>query len=189
MRRRTAWPLALALWALPASALADDAVIDAGTDVTYLHVSTSPSGAKTMPVTGLTARWLFVDGGGEIAFGGKLTAFKPVWGGDTDNMGFDLSFTAQFSGRWKGEKAHVMPCGGFGLGLRQLFLDVRNRPAGAYAISGVGLDLYLGVHGYFGRRGGLYWRLAGVLESHLLFPAPGWTAGAGAELTIGIYLD
>jgi hypothetical protein len=187
MERRAILLAAMAWVMAPSAASADDALIDGGTSLTYLHISTSGTGGKTLSVMGATARFLYMDGRGEVGMGGKITAFAPAWGDDTDNLGFDLQFTAQFSGRWKGEKAHIMPCGGFSVGFRQLFLDTRV-PA-RYAVSGFGIDLHLGVHGYFGRSGGFYWRLSGLLNGHLLFPDPGWTGGAGVELTIGIYID
>lgn len=191
--RRLVLLAGFALVAMLASspARADDALLDVGTDLTYMHISTSPHGAKTLPMMGATARFLFVDGRGKVGFGGKFTAFKPAWGEDTDNLGFDLQLTAQFSGRWKDKKAKVLPCGGFGVGFRQLFLDTRDGAGGgkAYATSGLGIDLYVGVHGYIGDRGGFYWRFAGILEGHLMFPDPAWTGGVGTELTIGIYMD
>ncbi len=186
MRRLSLASVCLAMaWTSPA--LADDALIDVGAGISYLHVSTSALGARSFPVTGITARWLYLDGRGEVGFGGRITGFAPAWGKDTDNLGFDLAVTAQFSGAWKDRKVNILPCGGFSVGFRQLFLDTRSHSR--YAISGFGADLELGVHGVMGGRSGFYFRLVGTLEGHLLFPDPGWVGGAGAMLTIGIYMD
>jgi hypothetical protein len=184
MRRFAMLAAAAAVLASP-PARADDALIDVGATQAWLRVS--PLGKTTLPATGLTARWMFVDGHGEVALGGRITAWKPAWGDDQDNFGFDTEFTAMFGGRWKGRKAHIMPCGGFAVGLRNMFL--RPVESARLAVSGIGLTLLLGVHGYFGRDAGLYWRLAGFASGHLLFPEPGWTAGGGVELSIGIYID
>jgi len=186
MRRRAVGilaSLAAALLARPAAG--DDGLVDAGAVQSYLVIS--HLGKKGTPVTGLAARWMFVDGHGEVGLGGSITAWKPLWGPETDSFGFDLDFNAQFSGSFKEGKAHIMPCGGFAVGLRNMFLEPVE--SSRLAVSGVGVTLHLGVHGYFGRRSGLYWRLVGFGSAHLHFPEPGWSAGGGAELSLGIYID
>lgn len=185
--RRAALIAALAAALVPATGWADDALIDVGVTQSWLIVS--PMGKDSMPATGVTARWMFVDGHGEVALGGRITAWKPLWGqeDETDSFGLDAEFNAMFGGRFKGRKAHIMPCGGFGVGFRNMFL--RPVESARLAISGVGLTLHLGAHGYFGRRSGFYWRLAGFASGHLLFPDPGWTVGGGLELQLGIYID
>ncbi len=186
MARRVLPVLALVAAALmPAPARADDALIDVGAVQSWLRIS--PLGQTTVPTTGMAARWMWVDGRGEVSLGGRMAAWKPMWGKETDSFGFDLEFNAMFGGRFKGGKAHVMPCGGFGVGFRNMFLSPAE--VGRIAVSGLGLNLHLGVHGYFGRNAGFYWRLAGFGSAHLLFPDPGWTAGGGVELTVGIYVD
>jgi len=186
MARRVLPALALAAAVLlPAPARADDALIDVGAVQSWLRIS--PLGEHTVPATGIAARWMWVDGHGEVAMGGRVTAWKPMWGEQTGSYGLDLEFNAQFGGRFKGEKAHIMPCGGFSAGLRNMLLEPSE--AMRIATSGLGLALHLGMHGYFGRRSGLYWRLVGFASAHLLFPDPGWTAGGGVELTLGIYID
>jgi hypothetical protein len=175
--------LAASLAAAPASA--DDALIDVGAVQGWLRIS--PLGQTTVPTTGIAARWMWVDGHGEVALGGRITAWKPMWGKETDSLGFDLEFNAMFGGRFKGRKAHIMPCGGFAVGLRNMLLSPVD--ASRHAVSGIGLTLHLGAHGYFGRDSGFYWRLAGFGSAHLLFPDPGWSAGGGVELMLGIYID
>lgn len=186
MGRRALQVLALAAIALaPAPARADDALIDVGAVQSWMRIS--PLGASTVPATGIAARWMWVDGHGEVALGGKVTAWKPLWGEETQSYGLDLEFNAQFGGRFKGGDAHIMPCGGFAVGFRNMSLEPFE--ASRTALSGIGLTLQLGMHGYFGRRSGFYWRVVGFGSGHLLFPDPGWTAGGGAELTLGIYID
>lgn len=194
MERRCLIPASLVLAGLlcmSGRAGADDALIDVGATQTWILVSPlsvfQPGKNTTIPATGITARWMFVDGHGEVSMGGRLSAWKPLWDDHTDSFGIDVQFMAMFGGRFKGRKAHVMPCGGFGIGLRNMLLEGVDRQR--LAISGIGLMLHLGVHGYFGRDDGFYWRLAGLANGHLLFPDPGWTVGGGVELTIGIYLD
>jgi hypothetical protein len=183
--RRPAALLALAAALAAAPAAADDALIDVGTTLSAMRISLVSN--QTIPATGFSARFMFVDGHGEVALGGRIGGWKPLWGEYQDNMGFDLEFMAMFGGRFKGRKAHIMPCGGFAAGLRNLFLEAK--PDGRQVASGLGIRLHLGVHGYFGDDSGFYWRLAGFGAAHLLFPEPGWTAEGGAELTIGIYMD
>jgi hypothetical protein len=182
-----AWTMLVAFTAAGPAA-ADDALIDVGVTQAWLRLSHLPD-AGTVPATGLAARWMFVDGHGEVMIGGRIAGWKPLWGKESelDNLGLDLEMNAQFGGRFRGDAAHVMPFFGFAAGFRSLFLNTQS--PNARALSGFGITLMLGVHGYFGRDSGLYWRLAGFGSGHLLFPQPGWTGGGGVELTVGAYLD
>jgi hypothetical protein len=183
--RRVAILALLASLLAPGAALADDALIDVGMAQAWMRLS--PLGNRTAWPTGIVARWMFVDGHGEVALGGKLTAWKSFWGEDDGTLGLDLEFNASFGGRFKGHGAHVSPCGGFAVGLRNLL--VRRVATASEALSGLGATVELGAHGYFGDDSGFYWRLVGFASAHLLFPDPGWMAGGGVQLTLGIYMD
>jgi len=202
--RNAGWcaPVALAVILASPGVLADDQSIDAGVTQSWIVMGTTGEGTNTksptLPTTGISLRWLFLDGRGEVAMGGRLNVWKPLWKQEKshenvmDNYGVEALFEAQFSGRFKDRKVNIMPCGGMSIGLANFFLDAGVLDAsrsGRIALSGLGLDAFFGLHGYFGKRSGFYYRLVGHAKGYLLFPQAGWMGGGGIELTIGVYLD
>lgn len=178
---------ALAL-AAPAPAAADAGIIGLTVGESWAYLSAPWE--QNEPITSVGLRWLFVDS--DFSMGMQGTYARPV-----DDLAWDssgvagLEFLVRFHDRLRREDVSWLAQAA--LGYRHYWAEADppsppppGTPKAWDARNGFGLRLGGGM-AY--REDTFYLDLVAWVGADLLWPEPSYAAGAGLDLTVGIYLD